>query len=277
MKDLHGKNAIVTGASYGIGPHIARSLGDHGVNVALAARSGEKLGVVADRIAATGARAIAIPTDVTDPLARETLVARAESMLGPIDVLVNNASIHHAGRLDRRTPSQLDSVLSTNLVALIQLTRLVLPKMIRRGSGHIVHVSSIAGKVGIPYLAAYDASKYGVVGFNHGLQAELAGTGVRSSAVCSGFVRDDGMWARMNRRVHPAFGLSSPDRVARAVVAALRHDKVEVIVNPLPVRPVIMLWALWPGLATRVFRWLRINDFMRGTALQVEAEDQVGE
>jgi short-subunit dehydrogenase len=118
------------------------------------------------------------------------------------------------------------------------------------------------------------ASKYGLVGFNHCLQTELHGSGVYSSAVCPGFVSQEGMWARLNRKVHPAFGLSAPERVVTAVDQSYKaHNKVEVIVNPLPVRPVILLWALAPGIATRLFRWLRIDQSLQGAALQLEGDE----
>jgi hypothetical protein len=81
------------------------------------------------------------------------------------------------------------------------------------------------------------------------------------------------MWARLNRKVHPAFGLSSPERVAASVVKAITKKKVEIVVNPLPVRPVILMWAIAPGLATRMFRLLKVNDFMEGVALQLEADE----
>ena len=275
MKDLNGKNAILTGGSYGCGPIIAEALAREGANVALAARSAQKLEQVAAKLTQMGVKAVAIPTDVTDPFAREALVAQAEAALGPIDILVNNAAVHHAGRLQMRSPEQIRSVIETNLVAPMMLTRLMLPDMLRRG-GHIVHLSSVAGKAGIPYMSSYVASKYGLVGFNHCLQAELHGTGVYSSIVCQGYVEREGMWARLNRKIHPAFGLSTPERVAAAVITALKHRKVELIVNPLPVRPVIFLWALAPGLATRVFRWLRVNEFMKDASLQVEQEDTLG-
>jgi short-subunit dehydrogenase len=275
MKKLKDKNAIITGASYGCGPLIAQALAREGVNLALAARSANKLNQVAARVGEMGVPTITIPTDVTDPVAREALVTRAEAELGPIDILVNNAGVHYGGRLHKRSPEQIEQVIETNMMASILLTRRLLPDMLRRRRGHLVHVSSLAGKTGLPYLSTYVATKYALVGFNHCLQTELHGTGVYSSAVCPGFIDQEGMWARLNRKIHPAFGLSTPERVATAVVEAIKRNKVEVIVNPLPVRPVILLWALAPGLATRLFRWLRVDEFLKGAALQIEAEESM--
>jgi short-subunit dehydrogenase len=273
MKVLKDKNAIVTGSSYGCGRYIAQALAREGVNLALAARSATRLERLAAKLTGMGVHATAVPTDVTDPADREALVTQAEATLGPIDILVNGAGVHAGGRLHKRSPEQIQAVIETNLTASMLLTRRLLPGMLRRRRGHVVHLSSLAGKTGLPYLSSYVASKYGLVGFNHCLQTELHGSGVYSSAVCPGFVSQEGMWARLNRKVHPAFGLSAPERVATAVVETIRHNKVEVIVNPLPVRPVILLWALAPGLATRLFRWLRIDHSLQEAALQLERDE----
>lgn len=272
VKELNGKNAIVTGGSYGIGPEVARALAKRGVQVVLVARSAAKLQKAAGRLQEEGYLARAVPVDITDPLGREALVAQAEAELGPTSILVNCAGSFSAGRVHVRSEAELQADLQTNLTAAIMLTRRVLPGMLQRKEGHIVHVASLAGKVGIPYAAAYSASKYGIVGFNQCLQGELNGTGVHSSAVIQGFVKDKGMWARLNRKVHPAFGLSSPEDVARAVTRTILRNKVEVTVNPLPVRPVILLWALAPGMAGRLFRLFRIDTFAEGIGLQMEAD-----
>lgn len=273
MSVIAGRNALVTGASYGIGPTIARMLAVRGARVALVARSAEPLERLAREIQGSGGRALAIPADLRDVSSRDEVVRRAESELGPIDILINNAGVHHVGRLHVRSAEQIDAVMETNLLAAIALTRSVLPGMLERRVGHVIQVASLAGKVGLPYASVYAAAKHGVVGFTHALQAELKGTGVRASVVCPGFISEDGMWARLGRRVHPAFGLSHPERVARAVLTAISRNRVEILVNPLPVRPVIALWALWPGLATGVFGLLGVESSLRGVALQVEAED----
>ncbi len=277
MERLRGRNAILTGASYGVGAHIARALAREGVNLGLAARSAGRLAEVAREIAGTGVRAVPIPTDLTDHAEREALVSRAEDEIGPVDLLVNNAGVHHGGRLHTRSAEQLRQVFETNLVAPVLLTRSVLTGMLERGRGHVVQVASLAGKVGLPYLASYAGSKHGLVGFTHAMQAELAGTGVHASVVCPGFLSEEGMWARLGLRVHPAFGLSRPERVARAVLRAIQRRKVEVLVNPLPVRPAIAAWALAPGLAARMFRVLGVDGSMRGAALRLEAEDGAAE
>lgn len=270
LHELRDRTAILTGASYGVGPHIARALAGAGVHLALTARSAEPLERLAAELGSTGVRAVAIPADVTDGGQRDALVARATEALGPIDILVNNASLLDAGRLHTRSAATVRAVLETNLIAPMLLTRRVLGDMLARGRGHVVQVASMAGKIGLPYSSTYTASKHGLVGFSQSLQGELRGTGVQASVVCSGFIAGDGMWARLDRRIHPAFGLSRPERVAHAVLRVLRRGSVEVLVNPLPVRPAIAAWALAPGLARGMFRALGIDAFMRGVAAQVE-------
>lgn len=272
MKDLRGRNAIVTGASYGIGPYLAEALAKEGVNVALTARSGDKLTEVAKNLSGLGVKIITIPADVTQESDRETLLARTEAELGSIDILVNNASVHLAGQFTDRTPDQISQVIETNLTASILLTRAVLPRMLKNGSGHIVHSASLAGKVGMPYMAIYSATKYGIVGFNHALQAELRGTGVRSTAMCWGFISEEGMWARFQRPVHVAFGTTPPEKLKSLLIRAIKHNWVERVVNPIPVQPVLIMWTLAPRWASQAFKFLRVERFMRSMG-QLAVED----
>ena len=272
MKNLRGRNAIVTGSSYGIGPHLAKALAQEGVNMALTARSGDKLNEVVHSLSGLGVKVIAIPADITQEADRQNLLTRVEAELGSVDLLINNASIHLVGRLSERTPEEVNRIIQTNLIASILLTCAVLPKMLERGTGNIVHSASVAGKVGMPYMAVYSATKYGIVGFNHALQAELRGTGVRSTAMCWGFISETGMWARFQRPVHIAFGTTPPARLAKVMIRAIQHDWVERVVNPIPVQPVLALWTLAPRLASKLFSLLRVERFMRNVA-QVAKED----
>jgi short-subunit dehydrogenase len=127
----------------------------------------------------------------------------------------------------------------------------------------------------MPYMAVYSASKYGIVGFNHALQAELRGTGVRSTAMCWGFISQEGMWARVKMPVHFAFGTTPPDRLAVLLIRAIKNDWVERVVNPIPVHPVLTLWALRPRFASRIFNLLRVEGFMRKVAKAVVEDSSV--
>jgi short-subunit dehydrogenase len=258
MKDLRGTNAIVTGASRGLGVLIAHALADEGVNLALAARSAEALEQVRSDIAAKGVRAVSVPTDVTDAVQLDELVMATERELGPVDVLVNNAGIIGNHPYEDYPPEEIAHLIAVNLTAPLLLIRRALPGMVIRGRGHIVVVASLSGKAGYPCAAPYAASKAGLVMFVHTLRAELADTGVGCSVVCPGFVAGEGMYADAVRetgeRVSRLLGESRPDKVAQAVVKAIKRDSAELIVNPTPMRPVLAFSQLFPDVSSRVFK-----------------------
>ena len=151
--DLLGKTVLLTGASRGLGPHIARTLARRGANLALTARSADALGGVAAEVSALGVRSAVLPGDVADPAARQEIVDGARRDLGPIDVLVNNAGIETVSAYTSLSPEEIESMLRINLIAPLLLSRLVLPEMLARGAGHVVMMSSLGGKKGTPYSA----------------------------------------------------------------------------------------------------------------------------
>ncbi len=155
-----------------------------------------------------------------------------------------------------------------NLLAVMDLTRIVLPGMLERQRGHIVNIASLAGKIPTPGLASYSATKHGVVGFTHALRAENVGEPVGFSAICPGFVSRVGMYGRIEH-LAPAprvLGTVPPESVGAAVVRAIRQNLPEVIVNKRPVRPLILLNAVAPRLAARVGRARPIREFAERVA-----------
>ncbi len=262
MKDLRGANAIITGASRGIGPYIAKTLAAQGVNVALAARSAEKLEETRRACEALGVKAIAVATDVTSMDALRSLVATAERDLGAIDILVNNAGIEVKGTVADYTFEQVDGVLLTNLSAPIWLTKLVLPGMLARKRGAIVHVSSMAGKSAAPYNSIYSASKHALNGFSDSANYELDGTGVHMSVVCPGFVGEAGMWADRGGKAPRMMSEVSPQKVADGVLKAVRGAE-QVLVTPGPIRPLLALAQLAPGLQKRIVKRMGVVTAMR--------------
>lgn len=262
MKDLRGANAIVTGASRGIGPYIAKTLAAHGVNVALAARSVDKLEETRRACQSLGVKAIAVATDVTSMDDLRRLVATAEREFGAIDVLVNNAGIETTGTLESLTFEQIDDLLTTNLHAPIWLSKMVLPSMIARKRGAIVHVSSMAGKSGAPYNSTYSTSKFGLNGFSDSLNFELEGTGVHMSVVCPGFVSEAGMWKNRGGTAPRMMREVSPQKVADGVLKAVRGAQ-EVLVMPMPIRPLLALAQLAPGIQRSIVKRMGIVAAMR--------------
>ncbi|HEX3952339.1 MAG TPA: SDR family oxidoreductase [Stellaceae bacterium] len=178
--------ALVTGASGGIGADLARELAQHGHDLVLAARSVEPMQALAAELQATGATATIIPADLSQPDAAAALIDDIAQRGLTIDVLVNNAGLGVAGRFDRNDPGRIDEILQVNIVALTELTRLVVPGMVARRRGRIMLVASVAAFQPGPRMAVYFASKSYVLSFGEALAYELRRTGVSVTILCPG-------------------------------------------------------------------------------------------
>jgi short-subunit dehydrogenase len=240
MEQLRGRNAIVTGASRGLGVHIARALAAEGVNLALSARTLSAVEDLARELSASGVRCVAVRADVGTPVDRAALLQQAAAALGPIDILVNNAALEVNHAFAEFSPSDIEQMLQVDLIAPVLLTRELLPSMLQRKSGSVVNIASLAGKSATPFNVTYSTAKGGLILFTHSLRAELRGTGVSCSVVVPGFISETGMYADKTREhgvSAPAIvGTSTPESVARAVVRAIKHDVLEIIVAPGPMR-----------------------------------------
>jgi short-subunit dehydrogenase len=273
MRDLQGRTALVTGASKGIGIYIARALAAEGMNLILAARSGDKLESLAGSLRADGCRVLCIPTDLSDRASLEALAKRAEQEQGGVDLLVNNAGAEHWSAFDQLSVEAIDQLIAINLSAPIVLSRLLLPSMIRRGRGHIVNIASVAGLGGVAYAEPYCATKHALVGFTRSFRATALSEGYRvgCSAVCPGLVADAGMYDDISRefdlKAPPLLGTSSPKRVAKVVVRAVKRDLPEIVVNPMPIRPLVVLALFAPRFALRLIMKLG-GRFFREAAKQ---------
>ena len=272
MRRLEGRTAIVTGASRGLGVHIARALAAQRVNLVLVARSEDAITKLASELSNGGVTAKPLVADLSDIPRLESVVDRAEALLGAIDILVNNAGIEGIRVYSEESDAATEEMLRVNLLSPMVLTRRVLPKMLARKTGHIVNVASLAGKTSMPYHASYSTSKAGLVNFTHCVRSELRGTGVSASVVCPGFVTDEGMFATTSQahglRVSPLLGTSVPQQVARAVVKVLRQDIAELPVNPGPMRLIQAIQQLTPGTVAWVQdRVLGVDAMMRKVAL----------
>ncbi|HEY8491487.1 MAG TPA: SDR family oxidoreductase [Dehalococcoidia bacterium] len=271
MRDLAGRTAVVTGASRGIGPYVARALARERMNLVLAARSAGELEAVAAELRGMGVRAAAVPADVSDRAALAALVEAAEREFGGVDVLVNNAGIELTRPYHRLSLDEIQQVIQVNLTAAMLLARLVLPGMLERGRGHVVNMASLAGKSGPAYSEPYAATKAGLIGFTQSFRATYREMGVSASAVCPGFVHSVGMYEENRRRTGLAaprsLGTSSPEAVARAVVRAVRDDLPEVLVNPgVPPRVLTTLREAAPSLGEWVVRRMGVTDLYRQAA-----------
>ncbi|HKU36824.1 MAG TPA: SDR family NAD(P)-dependent oxidoreductase [Polyangiales bacterium] len=240
MDSLRGKTAILTGASRGIGVHIARALAAEGMQLALSARSLEPIEALAAELRAAGARCIAVRADVAKAEDRSTLLSRTAAELGPVDVLVNNAALEANVSFAEFSRQDIEQMLHVDLVSPMLLTHELLPSLLARKSGHIVNIASLAGKSATPYNVPYSAAKGGLILFSHSLRTELRGSGVSCSVIVPGFISETGMYAEKEREhgvsVTPLVGTSRPEAVGRAVVRAIEKDILEIIVAPGPMR-----------------------------------------
>ncbi len=262
MHDLKDKTAIVTGASRGIGTYIAQALAQEHLKLVLAARSVPEIEEVAHRLRQEGHQVLAVPTDVTDPAALEALVEAARREFGTIDVLVNNAGVDTLAAYHRLAWEEVYNTLQVNLTAPMRLTHLVLPGMLAQGRGHIVNISSLAAKGAVAYQEPLLTSKAGLLGFTVALRASYRGSGVSASVICPGYIKGVGMFQRIQDATGvktPFYGGSPPEKVASAVVRAIKQNLPEVIVNPVPVRPFLALEALFPRLIERVISPINWN------------------
>lgn len=185
MGVLSGQIALVTGGGRGIGRAVALAFAAEGARVAVAARTRSEVDEVAS---ACGAGALSLALDVTDPAACREAVARCESELGGIDVLVNNAGIASSHKFTDIEPAVWDRTLQVNLSGPFHMTQAGLPGMLDRGSGAVIAIASILSKVGRPYTAHYAAAKHGLLGMMRSLASEYARKGVTFNCVCPGFV-----------------------------------------------------------------------------------------
>jgi short-subunit dehydrogenase len=262
MTSLCHRNALLTGASGGLGPYIARELAVQGTNLALVALPAEqqRLTDLAAALAGMGVGCVPIPADISTAGGRQALLDSSRSGLGPIDLLVNAAGIGGIERFCDYRDETISRIVDTNLTATLLLSRLVLPDMLARRQGHIVTLASMAGWVPTPYNSVYAATKAGLIAWTRALRVELSGTGVGASVVCPSYVSGAGMHARHEIKAPRVAREVPPERVARAVVRAVQRDLAEVLVTAMPIRPLLALTTLWPAFQRAL---LRVGGFYR--------------
>jgi short-subunit dehydrogenase len=225
--NLGGRTVLLTGASGGLGEATARALAARGATVLLTGRRADALEALAAEI-----RGRALPADLAEPDAPERLLAAA----GDVDVLVVGAALPASGDLASYSIEEIDRAITVNLRAPIVLARLLAEPMCARGEGHLVFVSSLAGKVAAPRASLYSATKFGLRGFALGLRQDLAPHGVGVSCVFPGFIRGAGMFADSGAKLPLGVGTSSPEQVAAGIVQAIERDRGEVDVAPLAMK-----------------------------------------
>ena len=221
MFDLTGKSALVTGASGGIGEAVARALHAQGATVVLHGTRTEKLEALQQQL---GENAFPLSVDLSNRDHVTGLIEEANSLAGPISILINNAGITRDGLLVRMKDDDWDVVLEVNMTASMILSRAVMRGMMKAKTGRIISISSVVGVTGNPGQTNYAASKAGLIGFSKSLAAEVANRGVTVNVVAPGFIEtsmtdelDESQKAKLLSRV-PTGRLGQADEIAAAVV-----------------------------------------------------------
>ncbi len=262
-----GDTVLITGASQGIGKATTLLFASKGYDLILAARQADRLEAVATEVRSLGREALAVPTDVRDPEQVNALVQKALAHYGSIDVLINNAGIYLLGPVEEFLLSDWHQAIDTNLWGYIHTIHALLPHFLERGTGTIVNVSSIGGKVPIPYQVPYTASKYAVTGLTESLQAELKPKGIQVCGVHPNFIKTDLMERAIFRGkdeqdaqerqdlVEKALKsplLETPEKVAHAIWNAVKNQRSDVMVGSANVSNAA--YKLFPGAMQSVFR-----------------------
>jgi 3-oxoacyl-[acyl-carrier protein] reductase len=232
-ESLAGKIALVTGGGRGIGAAIARRLAGLGAATVVCGRTQSHLEETAAQIRAAGGRSEAIPCDVSDWSSVSALAARVQQSFGKLHILVNNAGIGgFASPLHQLPPDKWDAILNTNLRGVFYMIRAFVPLLIAAGGGHIVNISSIAGKNALPNGAAYAASKWGLNGLSYSVAEELRGQKIRVSVVCPGSTHT-GLSLHEGKSTEK---MLQPDDIAHAVemlvTQAPQSFASEIIIRP---------------------------------------------
>lgn len=240
--DLSGRVVAITGASSGIGEATALACVAAGASVALAARRTDRIEALAARITDEGGTAIAVPTDVSDERQARAFVEQTYERLGRLDALVNNAGVMLLGAVMGADTDQWRRMIDANLYGVLYCSHAVLPVMAQQGGGHIVNVSSVAGRIASAGSAVYNMTKWGVNGFSEGLRQEALHANIRVTVVEPGVVatelighNDDAVQAMAAKLFEGVEPLQSQD-IANAILYALGQPE-HVSVNEILVRP----------------------------------------
>jgi NAD(P)-dependent dehydrogenase (short-subunit alcohol dehydrogenase family) len=254
-----GKTVLVTGGSRGLGLVLARHLADEGARVAICGRDPEALKRARSALEEIGAEVFALPVDVADREAVATLVQQVTARFGPIDVVVNNAGVIEVGPAETMTLADYEEAMAVNFWGMVYPTLAVLPAMRERRSGRIVNITSIGGRMGVPHLLPYSASKFAALGFSQGLRAEAQRHGVIVTTVVPGLMRTgsprNATFLGRHRAEYAWFSIAdslpgisvSVEQAARRILEGARRGDAEVRF-PLVTRLAVIASAAAPNL-----------------------------
>ena len=216
--DLSGQVVLITGGSRGLGLALAREFGSRGAELILCARNSDELERARHDLSNIRGKVLTIPCDVTDPAQVSACIAEGVSTLGRIDILVNNAGTISVGPLHTMAIEDFEQAIEVMFWGVIYTTMAILPHFRQRGSGRIVNITSIGGKVSVPHLLPYSCAKFAATAFSEGLSAELRGSGIRVLTIAPGLMRTGSFVERLfqGRRKRGS-------RVVRSLLQPPRH------------------------------------------------------
>ncbi|MDB4957406.1 MAG: Ketoacyl reductase [Myxococcales bacterium] len=261
--DLRDKVVVVTGGSRGLGLVLARQLVARGAKVAICARDRDELERARAELAEGGGRVIALPSDITDRAQIDRLIDDVTRELGPIDVLINNAGVIQVGPMSLMTVRDYERAMATHFWGPLHLMLAAIPGMVERAQGRIVNITSIGGKLPVPHLLPYTASKFALVGLSEGMRTELAKDHVYVTTVVPGLMRTGSPMHASLKGNHYAeyawFAIADSshltsmqaERAARQILGAMTRGKPEVVLS-IQAKLATKLYALAPALVQRV-------------------------
>ena len=269
METLSNKTVLLTGAAGGIGRYIAKALLEAGASAVCVGRSRASLDSLQRWLQSGTAdysgRIFVFAYDLQRIESIPDLVQKIERSAGPIDALINNAAIEKFSAFQDYSLADIQATTTTNLLAPMALCHAVLPRMLMRGGGHIVNISSGAGKHGAPFNSVYSATKAGLINWSEGLRLELADSAISVSVVCPG-ITDAGMFHALETEAPEGMKITPPSVVADAVIQAILNSRAEVVLDGLPNRVFAALSQLSPELGDHILRSVGIVETNRECA-----------
>ncbi len=283
MRKLKDKRALVTGAASGIGRAISLELARHGVHLIVADRNQIGLASTAHEVQACGVECVEFHYDAEVAGQVSRLAEFAATHAGGIDILVNNAGVTYHGPTDLMRMDHWQRLMEINVMAPVRLTQELLPTFIGRSEVQILNVCSALGLVGLPKVCAYATSKFALVGFSESLRAEYSKQGIGVTALCPGLVKTNLFSSSINdtasrKKTPPDWVCTTPERVARAAVRAIRKNHGVVVVEPIArvlswakrFAPWLIDWGLHLGKRRHTHRRLRYAQRLKQQQVEVQ-------
>ena len=261
--DLKDKTVLITGGSRGLGLVMAREFARQGSRLVLCARDAEELRQAQTDVESLGAEVMSVPCDVTNREAVNEMISAVNNRFGAVDVLVNNAGVIQVGPLEVMTIEDFEHAMQSHFWGPLNTTMAVLPAMRQKKSGRIVNISSIGGKVSVPHLVPYSASKFALVGLSKGLRAELMKDGISVTTVCPGLMRTgsprNAEFKGQHQYEYAWFSISdsmpllsvSAENAARQIVRACKRGQAELIIS-VPAKVAALFDVLFPEMLSQM-------------------------